>query len=119
MMAQVLFFYIFSKKYPHLNAVEFLVLLRFYQSLYLCSPKCISSLTLKHHNFFQNENNRKAAQSFDPRPLLFKLEQEISKFNDICVSWSSPKTDLVSNFLNFKKSKFCERQFLVFHNDNF
>ena len=44
-------------------------------------------LTLKHHNSFQNENNRKATQAFPPRlPLAFKLQQEVLKFNDICMS---------------------------------
>ena len=37
--------------------------------------------------------------SFAFRPLIFKLQQEVLKFSDICVSWSSPKTDLETNFL--------------------
>ena len=37
--------------------------------------------------------------SFAPRRLIFKLQQEALKFNDICVSWSSPK-------LKPRKSKF-------------
>ena len=41
------------------------------------------------------QNNRKAKHSFAARPLIFKLQQEVLKFNDICVSWSLPKTDLV------------------------
>ena len=53
--------------------------------------------TLKRHNSFQNENNRKATHSFVPRPLIFTLQQELIKFNDICVSWSAPKTDLLEN----------------------
>ena len=63
-------------------------------------------LTLKRHNFFQNENNRKATHSFHPRPLIFKLKQEVLKVNDIFVSWSSLKSDLVTNFLNLFFSKF-------------
>ena len=63
-------------------------------------------LILKRHNSFQNENNRKATHSFAPKPLIFKLQQEILKFNDICVSWSSPKTDLVTNFLNLENRSF-------------
>ena len=51
-------------------------------------------LTLKRHNSFQNENNRKATHSFAPRPLIFKFQQEVLKFNDICEIWSSPKADL-------------------------
>ena len=55
-------------------------------------------LNLKRHSSFQNQNDRKASHSFAPRPLIFKLQQEILKFDDICVSWSSPKTDLETNF---------------------
>ena len=56
-------------------------------------------VTFKLHNSFQNQNNRKATHSFAPRSLIFKLQQEILKFNDTCVSWSFAKTDLVTNFL--------------------
>ena len=31
------------------------------------------------------ENNRKDTDSFAPRPLIFKLQQEVLKFNDIDV----------------------------------
>ena len=62
----------------------------------------MDSLTIKRRNSFQNSNNRKTKQSFAPRPMIFKLQQEFLKFNDICVSWSSPKTDLVTNFLNLE-----------------
>ena len=48
-------------------------------------------LILKRHNSFQNENNRKVTHSFAPNPLIFKVQQEVLKLNDICVSWSSPK----------------------------
>ena len=51
----------------------------------------MDSLTLKRHNSFQNENNRKTTHGFASRPLIFKLQQEVLKFNDIFVSWSSPK----------------------------
>ena len=50
----------------------------------------MDSLTLKRHNAFQNENNRKAAHSLAHRRLIFKLQKEVLKFNDICVSWSTP-----------------------------
>ena len=68
----------------------------------------MDTLTLKRHFFFffQNQNNRKATQSFASRPLIFKLQQEVLKFNDICVSWSSPKTDLVTSFLNVENQSF-------------
>ena len=50
----------------------------------------------KRHNSFQNQNNIKATHSFAPRLLIFKLQQKVLKF----VSWSSPKTDLVTNLEN-------------------
>ena len=62
----------------------------------------MNSLTLKRVNSFQNENNRKATHSFAPRPLIFKLQQKVLKFNDNCVSWSSPKTYLVTNYLDLE-----------------
>ena len=35
------------------------------------------------------------------RPHIFKLKQQVLKFNDIfCVRWGSPKTDLEANFGN-------------------
>ena len=46
----------------------------------------MDSLTLKRHNFFQNEDNRKATHSCATRPLIFKLQQEVLKLNDISVS---------------------------------
>ena len=78
----------------------------FLSNLYFCSTKCMDSLTLTPHNSFQNWNNRKATHGFAPRPLSFKLPQEVLKFNDICVSWSSQKTDLVINFLNLENRSF-------------
>ena len=48
-------------------------------------------LTLKRHNSFQKKNNRKATHSFASRSLIFKLQQEVWKLNDICASWSSQK----------------------------
>ena len=68
--------------------------------------KCMGSLTSKHHNSFQNPNNRKATHGFVPRSLIFKLQQEVWKLNDICVSCSSPKTDLFTYFLNLKNRSF-------------
>ena len=37
----------------------------------------MDSLTLKRHNYFQNKNNRKVTNQFAPRPLIFKLQQEV------------------------------------------
>ena len=72
----------------------------------------MDSLTLKLHNSFQNYNDRKATHSFAPRPLIFKLQQEVLKFNDICVSWSSTKTDLERNFLGLENRSFENVSFL-------
>ena len=71
----------------------------------------MDSLTLKRHNSFQNKNNRKATHSFAPRPLTFKLQQKVLKFNDICISWTFPKTELGTNFLNYESRKFEKASF--------
>ena len=42
----------------------------------------MDSFTLKRHNSFQNENNTKATLSFSHRPLNFRLQQEVLKFNE-------------------------------------
>ena len=63
-------------------------------------------LTLKRHNSFQNENNRKATHSCAPRPLAFKFQQKVLKCNDISVNWSSPKTDMEINVLDLKNRSF-------------
>ena len=55
----------------------------------------MDSLTLKRQNSFSNENNRKFTYPFAPRPLIFKLQQEVLKVSDICVSWSSPETEVL------------------------
>ena len=54
----------------------------------------MDSLTLKRHNSFQRKNNAEATHPFGSRPLIFKLQEKVLKFNDI-----SPKTDLKTNFL--------------------
>ena len=76
------------------NSVSFLVVYIFEQN----------ALTPWLHSF-QNQNNRKNTHSFDLRPLDFKLQQAL-KFNNICVSWSSQKIDLETNFLNLKYRSF-------------
>ena len=43
----------------------------------------MNSLTLKRHNSFQNQNNRRAIHSFAPRPLISNFQIEVLKFNDI------------------------------------
>ena len=57
-------------------------------------------------NSFHNWNNRKSSHSFALRHFIFELQQKVWKFNDICVSWSSLKTNLEMNFLNFENRIF-------------
>ena len=76
----------------------------------------MESLTLKRRNSFLNKNERKATRSFVPRPLVFKLQEEVSKFKDICVSWSSPKTDLETKYLHLENRSF---ECITFPNSNF
>ena len=49
----------------------------------------------KGHNSFQNKNNRKATHSFAPRPLIFKLQQEVLKFNDIYTLFSETRKEKI------------------------
>ena len=44
--------------------------------------------------------------NFSPRPLIFKMQQEVLKFNEICMGWNSPKADLVIKFLNLQNGRF-------------
>ena len=66
----------------------------------------MDSLTLKCNNSFQNQNNGKATYNFAPRTLIFILQQEVLKFSDICVSWSSLKTDPLTIFLTLGNLSF-------------
>ena len=61
----------------------------------------MDSWTLKRHDSFQNQNNRKANHDFAPKPLIFRLEQKVLKLN-ICVILSFPKSDLEANFINLE-----------------
>ena len=68
-------------------------------------------LALKRLNSFQMSKNRKTTTSFAPRPLIFKLQGEVLKFNDICVSWNSLKTDLETIFFNLRNRSFKNASF--------
>ena len=74
--------------------------------------KSMESLTLKRHNSFQNQNNKNTTHSFASRPLTFKFQHEGRKFNDVCVSWSSPKTKLEKNILNLRNQVLSTSLFL-------
>ena len=54
------------------------------------------------HNFFQYYNNREATHTIAPKSLIFIVQQEIWKFNDICMSWNSLTTVQGTNFLNLE-----------------
>ena len=54
----------------------------------------------------QIRSQRKATHSFALTPLIFKLQQEFLKFNDIYVSWSSQKIDMETNLLNLENQNF-------------
>ena len=60
----------------------------------------------KTSQFLSKLKYRKGTHSFATRRLILKLQQEVLKFNDTCVSLSSPKTDLVTCFLNPKNRSF-------------
>ena len=73
-------------------------------------------LNAKRHNFFQTQSNAKATHTFARRPLIFKLQKEFLKFNDICMSCSSANTDLVTRFLNENSRKKLRKS--IFLNSN-
>ena len=77
-----------------------------YFILYFCLAKFMDFLTLKCYTSFQYQNNRKGTHSFAPKSLIFKLQLEVLKFSDICVSWSSPKTGLEAKFINLQNRNF-------------
>ena len=60
----------------------------------------MDSLTLIRHNSSYDENNRTDTHAFATRPLNFKWEQEVLKFNNIFVSQRSTKTDMGTKFEN-------------------
>ena len=88
----------------------------FLWKFYFCSTKCMDSLILKRLNSFQNQNNIKAKHSFAPRPLIFKLQKEALKFNDIYVSCKIWPRD---NSFKLRKSTFWKRQFFSIADTDF
>ena len=48
----------------------------------------------------------KATHSFAPTTLIFRLQEEVLEFSDICVRWSSQKTDLITYLLNLENRNF-------------
>ena len=95
--------FFFLKLYERFSIFDSVLFLLKFMSLF---NKKHGLLTLKRHNSFQNWSNRKATYSFVPRPLIFKLQRKVLIFNDICVSWSSARTDLEANFWNLENQSF-------------
>ena len=62
----------------------------------------MDSLTLKHHNSYQNQNNRKVTLALTSRSLTFKLKQEVFIF-----SYNWPGVE----FFKLRKLKFRESYF--------
>ena len=54
----------------------------------------------KNETYIEKNLTRFFSQTFD-----VKLQQEVLKFN-ICLIWSSQKTDLEKNFLNLENRKY-------------
>ena len=54
----------------------------------------------KNETYIEKNLTRFFSQTFD-----VKLQQEVLKFN-ICLIWSSQKTDLEKNFLNLESRKY-------------
>ena len=71
------------------------------------STKCMDSLTLKCHYSFQNHNNKKSTHSLLPDVWFLSCNKKF--WNSVVLKfsfWISPKTDLVTNFLNLKSRSF-------------
>ena len=49
---------------------------------------------------------KKARTVFLPTSLIFKLQRQVLKFNDICGSCCSPKTDIEKSDLEFENPNF-------------
>ena len=78
------------------------------------STKFMDCVTLKRHKLFQNKKiKRKATHSFLPRPLIFKLQQKVLNSNNISLCWNSPKSDLMTNFLNLEYQSLIQKTVLL------
>ena len=89
--------------------VGFSMLLKFYYSVFIK----VYIFVQQTHELFDFKTSQllsilKDTHSFASRRLIFKLQQEVLKLNDICVSWSSPKMTWWQIFKS-RKSKFWER----------
>ena len=78
------------------------------------STKFMDCVTLKRHKLFQNKKiKRKATHSFLSRPLIFKLQQKVLNSNNISLCWNSPKSDLMTNFLNLEYQSLIQKTVLL------
>ena len=69
--------------------------LQVWQKLFVDGPNIIILFKIKNPTY-----------SFAPKSLIFKLQPEVWKFYDICMSWSTLKTDVETNFLNLENWRF-------------
>ena len=54
----------------------------------------------------EEKSNSKVTHAFAPRPLIFKLQQNVLKFSDIFLSWSSPKIKLETKLPDLEEQSF-------------
>ena len=64
---------------------------------YFCSTKCTDSLNLKHIISFKFEIIEKPHAVSLQDLWLLRCNKKVLKLSNICVSWSSQKTDLETN----------------------
>ena len=81
-------------KFSISDSVSFLLMLTFFASQETWGMDSF------RHNCFQNWNIRKVTHDFTPKPLIFKFQQELLKFNNICLSWSLLQVKQETNFSN-------------------
>ena len=62
--------------------------------------------------YVENETEKITTQFFSQASLIFKLQQEVIKVNDMCMPWSLPETDPETNFLNLENQSFENVSFL-------
>ena len=64
----------------------------------------------------QSLNRKKRSHDLFLRSIILKLQEKVLKFNDIYVSWCSPKTEPETNFLNLEKPSFENVSFILDRN---
>ena len=85
------------------------------------SQNSLNKVNLKYW-FRESLTHWRFTHSFASRPLNYRLQQYVLKYNDFCRSWSYPKNWPKDEFIKLRKSKYWECQFfsiatfqLIFH----